>query len=77
MIAVQDDWTLTSNQMFFLIKRHNAIAAAYENDDMDFLDSIKTSEEYRTLFGDMPWDETYDRYECMLDEQSQEEQEHK
>jgi hypothetical protein len=23
---------------------------------------LAASEEYRALFGDMPWDETYDRY---------------
>lgn len=63
-----DDWSLTTDQMVFMMQHHNAIEEAYQNDDMDYLRGIESSAEYRALFGGMSWDEAYDRYECMVEE---------
>ncbi len=63
-----DDWTLTSDQMLFMLQHHNAIEDAYASDNMDFLRNLAGSNAYKTLFGDMPWDEAYDRYESMLED---------
>jgi hypothetical protein len=61
-----DDWTLNADQMLFMLQHHNPIEAAYVNDDLDFLRQLATSEAYIAAFGEMTWDEAYDRYECML-----------
>jgi len=37
--------------------------AAYAAEDRVPLDELERSEEYKRLFGDMPWDEAFDRYE--------------
>ena len=63
-IEEKDDWTLTPDQMFFLMQRHNPIFEAYAKDDMAYLDSIEHSDEYRSIFGSMSFDEAIDRYEC-------------
>lgn len=67
----KDEWNLTTDQMFFLIQLHNPIQEAYASDNMAYLDSIENSEAYRSLFGNMSFDEAMDRYECMLDEDSE------
>jgi hypothetical protein len=66
-IEEKDDWTLTTDQMFFLMQRHNPILEAYTHDDMTYLDSIENSDEYRALFDNMSFDEAFDRYECTLE----------
>lgn len=63
----QNDWSLTADQMFFMLSYHNAIENAYQWDDMDFLRQLHQSEEYMAAFGIMSWDEAYDRYETMID----------
>jgi hypothetical protein len=65
----QDDWALTADQMLFMFQHHNPIETAYASDDMDFLRELATSEAYRVAFGDMPWDEAYDRYKCMVEDE--------
>ncbi len=63
----QDDWTLNTDQMIFMLQHHNQIEAAYTAEDMEFLRELSVSAAYRAVFGDMGFDEAYDRYECMLE----------
>ncbi len=63
--SVEDDWTLNAAQMIFMLQHHNPIETAYADDDVEFLRLLSKSEAYRAAFGDMPWDEPYDRYEHM------------
>jgi len=64
----QDDWTLDADQMLFMLQHHNPIETAYASGDMEFLRELAQSEAYIAAFGDMSWDEAYDRYECMLED---------
>ena len=57
------DWKLAGAQLAFVLQHRVAIEAAYARDDMGFLDALEASEEYQSLFTDMPWDEAYDRFE--------------
>jgi hypothetical protein len=66
----EDDWSLNTDQMIFMLQHHNVIEAAFENDDMQFLRDLADSEAYRSIFGDMSFDEAYDRYEVMLEDDS-------
>ncbi|TVR21190.1 MAG: hypothetical protein EA396_08860 [Anaerolineaceae bacterium] len=61
-----DDWTLDTDQMIFMMQNHNAIDAAYENDDIGYLNQMASSDQYKAIFGSMSFDEAYDRYECMI-----------
>jgi hypothetical protein len=58
-----DDWALEGAQLAFMLQHRDQIEAAYDSDDVTALDIFADSEEYRALFGDMPWDEAYDRFE--------------
>ena len=64
----EDAWVLNADQMIFMLQHHNAIEQAYENDDDAYFQNLTTSEDYRELFGDMSFDEAYDRYECTVEE---------
>ena len=44
---VDDSWDLSDDQMFFIMQRHNAIFAAYDDDNMEYLQGI---ENLRTIF---------------------------
>jgi hypothetical protein len=61
-----DDWSLTTDQMIFMLQYHNPVEAAYAADNMAYLQSLAASDDYKAIFGDMNWDEAYDRYEEML-----------
>ena len=63
----EDSWSLDADQMIFMLQHHNPIEDAYERNDMDFLTQLEQSDEYIAAFGDMGWDEAYDRYETMID----------
>jgi hypothetical protein len=63
-----DDWSLSSDQMIFMLQHNNEIEAAYERDDLEFLRSLAASDEYKSVFGDMSFDEAYDRYETLLED---------
>jgi hypothetical protein len=63
----EDDWTLNPEQVLFLMQNHNAIERAFEQDNLEFLRSFAAKEEFLVLFGDMGFDEAYDRYETMLE----------
>lgn len=57
------DWTLTPQQRAYMDQRKPFIENAYAANDMDFMRDLAASDEYKTLFGGMSWDEAYDRYE--------------
>lgn len=61
-----NDWVLNADQMIFMLQHHNAVAAAYEANDLAFLRSLAESKGYKAVFGNMSWDEAFDRYEEML-----------
>jgi hypothetical protein len=64
LAASEDDqWALEGAQLAFMLQHKDAIEAAYDADDMAALDVLEESDEYRMLFGDMVWDEAYDRFE--------------
>ena len=58
-----DDWTLTTDQMVYMLQHHNAIETAYRVEDMAALKALAASNEFRVLFGAMSWDEAFDRYD--------------
>lgn len=58
-----EQWALEGAQLAFMLQHKDEIEAAYEADDMAMLDQLEASDEYRALFGDMVWDEAYDRFE--------------
>lgn len=61
--AGDEDWALQGAQLAFMLQHQDDIEAAYASDDMARLDVLEGSPEYKALFGDMPWDEAYDRFE--------------
>lgn len=65
---VDDDWSLSADQMIFMLQNHNLITDAFENDDMQTLRELAESAEFKQVFGEMGFDEAYDRYECALEE---------
>ena len=62
-----DEWILTNDQMIFMMHHNNMIVEAFETDDMQVLLDLQASQEFEAVFGDMSFDEAFDRYECMLD----------
>lgn len=65
---VEDDWSLDIDQMLFMLQNHNVISEAFEQDDMESLQALEASAEFRELFGEMTFDEAFDRYECAIEE---------
>ena len=65
--ATPNDWTLSSQQMLFLMQNHNVLEKAYAASDLDFLRQFAESKTFKDLFGDMGFDEAYDRYETTLE----------
>jgi len=61
----EDDFSLNAAPMVFMVNHENVIEQAYAAHDMAFLGQLAESDEYKELFGDMGWDQAYDRYECM------------
>jgi len=62
-----DDWSLNTDQMIFMLQHHNAIEDAYAKEDSDFICELTDSEAYKSLFGEMTFNEAYDRYESALE----------
>lgn len=60
---MDNDWTLTPQQKAYMDEHTAEIEAAYANEDMATLNRLYGSMRYRMAFGDMSWDEAYDRYE--------------
>lgn len=61
-----EDFTLTAAQIAFMINIDAAAERADAADDYDFFDGVVASDAWRGLFGDMSWDQAYDRYEIMI-----------
>ncbi|MCI0712695.1 MAG: hypothetical protein L0154_21245 [Chloroflexi bacterium] len=62
----EDEFTLNAAQMVFMINIDAAAEQADQADDYDFFDNLVKSEEWKSLFDDMSWDQAYDRYEIMI-----------
>ncbi len=59
-------YILTEEQFAFMKKHHAEIEYSIvhcSSDGHDFIATLEASEEYKVLFGDMFWDDAYDRYE--------------
>lgn len=69
-VSTDDDWTLNTEQMLFMMAHNNEIETAFEVDDMQYFKTLVASDEYQSLFGEMSFDEAFDRYESMLEEDS-------
>jgi hypothetical protein len=63
----EDDWSLTVEQMLFMMQHNNEVEIAFEEDDDEYFDTLVESGDYKALFGDMGIDEALDRYECALE----------
>lgn len=64
----EDNWTLTSEQMIFMLQYNNYIEEAFRKDDFAALQTLADSEEYQQVFGDMSFDEAFDRYETTVED---------
>ncbi|MCZ2099719.1 MAG: hypothetical protein LC121_26345 [Anaerolineae bacterium] len=62
----QDECALTPEQLAFMVQHHDFIEAAYAAENLDILGDLADSAAYRRYFGAMPFEEAYDRYQCML-----------
>jgi hypothetical protein len=61
-----DDFTLTTDQMVFMINADNAMRKAEAEGDVEFFRELAYSLEYKTLFRNMSIDQAIDRYELMI-----------
>lgn len=66
MIKDQMDWGLSPEQLAFMQARDSEIEEAYRKDDDGFFIQIISSDDWGRLFGEMSWDEAYDRYEFSI-----------
>ena len=67
----EDDFSLNSAQMVFMMNCEAAIEKAEAEDDAQFFYDLADSPEYKALFGDMSIDQALDRYELMWKTQSE------
>ena len=66
--AEQDDFSLNAAQMEFMLRIHNAAEVADAAENYEFFDGVVASEEWKNLFAEMSWDQTWHRYEIMIGE---------
>lgn len=62
-----DDWTLSDTQMEWMLQHINQIDEAFAADDLEWLRHLADASDYKRKFGEMSFDEAYDRYECTLE----------
>lgn len=62
----QGECALTPEQLAFMVQHHDFIEATYAAENPDALGDLADSAAYRRYFGAMPFEEAYDRYQCML-----------
>lgn len=62
------DWSLTGEQMLYLMQHNNLIVSAFTADDYETLRAFADSKEFRYHFGTMGFDEAYDRYLTAIEE---------
>lgn len=60
------DWSLSGEQMLFLMQHSNMIAAAMADDNFDAIRNLAVSKEFVSRFGPMGFDEAYDRYATII-----------
>jgi hypothetical protein len=60
------EFTLNAAQMAFMLNIEAAAEQADQGDDDAFFSSLVATDQWISLFGDMSWDQAYDRYEIML-----------
>ncbi len=69
-LAADPEWTLTPEQ-FALMDAHADLFDLWQNygeaADVELVRELATTERYKALFGAMSFDESYDRYECVMD----------
>lgn len=63
-----NDWSLSGAQALWMLQHHNLIEDAFATDNMSALDIVVASDDFKTIFGEMSFDEAYDRYESMLED---------
>ncbi len=72
MASEQDDWTLTVEQMFWMLNSRNVIEAFMKGDASGSawveLAALIATDEFKALFGAMSFEEAYDRYTSMLED---------
>jgi hypothetical protein len=61
-----DDFRLSAEQMVFMINIDTAAELADKEDNYTFFDELVASDEWKKLFGEISWDNAYDRYEIMI-----------
>lgn len=69
---VGDDWTLNTEQMFWMLQNNNLIlegvAGNAPDEATEVVRELAATAEFKALFGDMGFDGAFDRYETMLEE---------
>lgn len=62
----EESFILNTKQMEFMLNVEAAAERADRDDDFAFFDELVASDEWRERFGDMNWDQAYDRFEITL-----------
>ncbi|MGB1286856.1 MAG: hypothetical protein ACPG7F_10015 [Aggregatilineales bacterium] len=62
----EDNFILDAAQMTFMLNIDAAAEQADKAGDYDFFDELVASTDWENLFGEMSWDQAYDRYEIMI-----------
>lgn len=50
-----------------MMQHHNFIESAFENEDLDSLRELADSDAFKTVFGQMGFDEAFDRCETVFE----------
>lgn len=68
-VLSDSEWTLTPEQFAYCATIYGAVFNEQTGEANVVLGlKAQRSDEYKRLFGDMPIDEAFDRYECMIDD---------
>lgn len=59
---VDPDWTLTPEQMKWMDDNADDVTYAFDNEYFDVVRALADSDDFKALFGEMTFDEAYDRY---------------
>lgn len=63
---MDNDWILTAEQFVWMLQHEKEIDIAYDAEQMQPLRDLMHSSEFKRVFGDMGFDEAYDRFEEMV-----------
>ena len=61
-----DDFRLSATQMEFMLRIHNAAEKADHEQNDQFFIGLIASQDWQSLFPDVGWDQTWDRYETLI-----------